>query len=304
MKKLLFIMLAFVLFGTVTGCKKSVSEIDELESLVEIPDLDLESKYDISSGLIEQGKLYVAISSDYAPFEFVNLTKTGQDKFVGSDVYFAKCIAKSFNLELVIKPMAFGSILTSIDSNKADIGISGFTASPERRLSYGFSDAYYAEGEGDQTLLVKASDKDKYTSLADFDKSSVKVAVQTGSVQQGLVEAQLPNANKILIDDLQNAITALQSGSYDAIAMAMTPALTAVQSKSDLSVSSVLFECDSFSFYALCKKGNSVLLGGVNKVIAELDKTKVYSTWVSQANAIYTKLGSDAEELVPVDTNK
>ena len=100
-------------------------------------------------GTIEEGKLYVGISPDYAPYEFVDLTKEGADKYVGADVELAKKIADKLGLELVLKPMAFDLILAALDTGKIDVAISGFTWSSDRADSYLFSSAYFDDGEGD-----------------------------------------------------------------------------------------------------------------------------------------------------------
>ena len=42
----------------------------------------------------ERGVLTVAISPDFAPMEFVDTSKSGQDSYVGFDVFLAKFIAR------------------------------------------------------------------------------------------------------------------------------------------------------------------------------------------------------------------
>ena len=55
---------------------------------------------------VNPGKLTVVVSTDFAPMEFVDLTKTGQDKYVGADIEFAKVLAQAFGVELYIKSMS------------------------------------------------------------------------------------------------------------------------------------------------------------------------------------------------------
>ena len=115
-----------------------------------IPDEEIEFEEE----LIESGKLIVATSTDYAPYEFIDLTKEGQDKFVGADITLAKYIANKLGLELEIKSMNFDVVLTALDSDKADLAISGFTYSDSRAASYLFSESYFLEGEGDQIIVT------------------------------------------------------------------------------------------------------------------------------------------------------
>ena len=59
------------------------------------------------SGKNDKPTLKVAISPDFAPMEFVDPTKTGQDQFVGFDVSLSKFIAEELGMELEIMPMDF-----------------------------------------------------------------------------------------------------------------------------------------------------------------------------------------------------
>ena len=147
------------------------------------------------------------------------IPKEGQDKFVGADITLAKYIANKLGLELEIKSMNFDVVLTALDSDKADLAISGFTYSDSRAASYLFSESYFLEGEGDQIIVTTKANASKYSSLADFNKPEIKIAAQAASVQKDLVVAQLPNAFLVEITDLQNALTALEAGTYDAVAM-------------------------------------------------------------------------------------
>ena len=81
---------------------------------------------------ITEGKLTVAISPDFAPMEFVDPTKTGQDMFVGFDPILAQYIADELGLELVIMPMDFSACQTAVYTGAVDMSISGYSWSEER----------------------------------------------------------------------------------------------------------------------------------------------------------------------------
>ena len=251
-------------------------------------------------GVIEQGKLYVGISPDYAPYEFVDLTKEGMDKYVGSDVALAKKIADELGLELVLKPMAFDLILTALDTGKIDVAISGFTWSSERADGYLFSSPYFDDGEGDQILVFNAEDKDNFKSLDDLNKPEVKVAAQNGSLQQELVQTQLPNATAIFFEDINNAFTALKDGQYDAIAIAGTVAGTLIEAEENKGIvmSDFQFEVESSALFAIFQKDNSALAEVINPICEEVAKGQ-YQTWLDEADALFLTLGDNAGELVP-----
>lgn len=244
-------------------------------------------------------KLYVATSTDYAPYEFIDLTKTGQEQYVGADIALARFLADELNMELVVKPMAFDTILAAIDSGKANLAISGITSTPGRRATYAFSTGYYDEGEGAQTLVIKKTDVTKYTKLEDFNQENVKVAVQAGTYQDELVTAQLPSANVTKIADLSDALSLLESGTYDAVAMASNPANAMIANKATLQIAPCQFVAEDSAFYAVAQKANTELMEKVNAAIAKVNEQGLYAKWISEAEALLDTLGGNAGELIP-----
>ena len=85
--------------------------------------------------LIANGKLTIATSPDYPPFE--NL-ENGQ--YVGLDIEIAKAVAKELGLEPEFKTLQFDAIIPAIAAGgQADIGISGFSVDPERAKEIDFT---------------------------------------------------------------------------------------------------------------------------------------------------------------------
>ena len=177
MKKVLSVLVILLCVFFIVGCKKK-----------ETKDL----------GLVEDGKLIVVTSSDYAPYDFINLTKTGQDKFVGSDITLAKYLADKLGLQLVIKAMDFNALLTALDSGKADLAIAGLSYT-EERAAYMFSSCYYGDGDGGQIVVTLKDNSDKYNSLESLNVKENKIAAQNGALQVGLVKSQLPNASLLCL---------------------------------------------------------------------------------------------------------
>ena len=287
--------------GQVT-IKATVKENAEITAEVKVTVKEKEQVTDknYDEELIEDGKLIIATSTDYAPYEFIDLTKEGQDKFVGADMTLARYIANKLGLELEIKSMNFDVVLTALDSDKADLAISGFTYSDSRAASYLFSDSYFLEGEGDQIIVTTKENASKYTSLADFNKKEVKIAAQAASVQKDLVVAQLPNATLVEITDLQTALTALEEGTYDAVAMSFNGASSAVAVKTSLQiVENVKFEQEDSNLYILTAKNNSKLMDAVNEIIKEVYDQNLYATWMEEAAELFADLGDNAGEIIP-----
>ena len=90
----------------------------------------------------QKGKLVVATSPDYAPFEFQSLVD-GKNQVVGADIDMAQAIADELGVKLEISSMSFDNVLTSLQTGKADLAIAGISATDERREVFDFSIHYY-----------------------------------------------------------------------------------------------------------------------------------------------------------------
>ena len=85
------------------------------------------------------GVLKVAISPDYAPYEF--LGKDGNP--TGSDVTLAEYLAQGLGLTLTLLPTeGLDAAIASIDEGSAHLVISCLADKPERRAAYAVSDPY------------------------------------------------------------------------------------------------------------------------------------------------------------------
>ena len=112
----------------------------------------------------EKGVFTIATSPDFAPSEFVDSSKTGQDQYVGFDMTLARYLAEELGVELDIQAMSFDACQTAVSMGAVDAAISGFAPSDDRKENYELSIPYRASiNEIDQTLLVRKSDVDKYT---------------------------------------------------------------------------------------------------------------------------------------------
>ena len=114
---------------------------------------------------ITPGKLMVGTSPDFAPYEFYHIGEDGTPQLAGFDVALAQRIADDLGLELQMVPMDFDGILMELQNGNIDLGISGFSPSPERAEVFDFSDLYYTGG---QSFCIRQADKEKYTKFEDF----------------------------------------------------------------------------------------------------------------------------------------
>ncbi len=244
-----------------------------------------------SQGVLDQikadGVLYVTLSPDFAPMEFVDSSKDGQEQYVGFDVTLAKYIADYIGVDLVIEPMSFNACQTAVYTGSVPMSISGYSWTEERGENYEISDCYYAgDNETEQVILIKKTDADKYTSAEDF--SGVDVGAQNASLQMNLLTSQLPDANPITIGDLGVGVLELQNGSIEALAVAKGNAEMIIDSNPDLMICPWEFEvaAEYEANVILITKGETALLNIVNEALAKAYADGLYGTWYEDAVAL------------------
>lgn len=247
--------------------------------------------------LVSDGVLTVSMSTDFAPMEFVDLTKTGQEKYVGSDVELAKYIASALGLELLIKPMDFDTCQASVTNDIVDISISGYSYTTQRAASYLLSEDYYSEGDSGQVALIAKANEGVYTDLNSLNQAGVEVAAQNGALQQEIVTEQLPNATLKPIDDLNAAYDNLAAGTYAAVVVASSVADTLVASAPDkFAIVPEQFDDSKYTgYHILINLNNEGLKTAIDEAIASIPEGQ-YKTWQDEAQALFLSLGDNAAE--------
>lgn len=235
------------------------------------------------------GKITIATSPDFAPIEFIDLNKTGQESYVGADVELMKYIAKELGVELVIEAMDFSAVQAAITSNKVDLAISGFAKTEERAASMELSDYYNMEEADTQLVLVPKGQAADYASPENF--AGKLVAAQTASLQYNLTEAQLPEAKIEVISNLNDAIMMLTSGKVDAVACSGDVAEGYCTNYPDIEIAQFAFESDSEGNVIAGTKGETALMAAVNEILKKVNDENLYSAWLDDATALAAELG-------------
>lgn len=93
------------------------------------------------------GKLVMATNAAFEPYEYY-----ANNKIVGIDADMAQAIADLLGMELKIEDMEFDSIIATVQSGKADIGVAGMTVTEERLKNIDFTDTYT---EATQVIIVR-----------------------------------------------------------------------------------------------------------------------------------------------------
>ncbi|WP_195932272.1 transporter substrate-binding domain-containing protein [Turicibacter sanguinis] len=266
-KGLVFIGICLSVLG---GCAQSSNETSRFDKIKETK------------------KITMATSPDYAPYEFIDPTKSGSEQYVGADIELGKYIAQKLGVELELKIMDFSAVLAAISEGKADMAISGLGYKPERAEAMEFSEAYNTSEDGDgDGFLIRAEDVEKYKTLEDFN--GVSIAAQSASLKEGYVKDQLPNAQINTIASLSDGVLRVQSGKSDALAISYSTGEQYVNANKDLVMSSVLFEGnDSEGTMIGIVKGETELVEAINEIIQEVKEQGLYQQW-EEAYIAYAK---------------
>lgn len=231
---------------------------------------------------VEEGKLTVATSPDFAPYEFYAIDENGTPQLAGFDMDLAQYIADYLGLELEVVPMDFDGTIMELQQGNVDLGMAGYSPSPEREEVMDFSDIYITGG---QSFVCRKDNADKFTSLEDTNNSDCIIGAQVGSIQAGLAKENSPEADIIEMAKVTDIIADLLAGKMDGAYIETMVAESYAKNYPDLEV--VLnVPYDAEGSVVGVKKGNEALLKGVNEAIAKCIEDGTLNDYVAKANEL------------------
>lgn len=201
-------------------------------------------------------ELIMVTEAGFAPYEYYE-----NGEIIGVDVDIAKEIAKELGKKLVIKDVAFDSIINEVKSGKADFGAAGISYSDERAKQVSFSIDY---STSKQVAVVK---KDGNITNID-DIYNKKIAVQLGSIADTYVSKTYKNASIVRQKKYLVAIQDLKDGKVDCVVMDELPAKEILNNNSGLVILEGELTHDSYGM--IVNKSNKELLASINKVLERL----------------------------------
>ena len=258
MKKLfaLLLTMAMVLSLAACGGKKEEPAKTEEPTKTEEP-----AAPELST--VTPGKLTVATSPDFAPYEFYAIGADGTPTLAGFDMALAQYIADYIGLELEVIPMDFDGVLTELATKNVDLGMAGLSPDPKRADAMDFSDLYYMGG---QSFVCVKANADKFTSLEETNKAEYSIGAQTGSIQMDLANTNSPDADIIALPKVTDIISELLAGKLDGAYIETDVAKSYQKNYPDLEI--VLdVPYDSEGSAIGVSKGNEALLAAVNEAV-------------------------------------
>lgn len=276
MKKMIAFLLAAIL---VLGCTACGSKKDEGN--------------DRLAQIKEKGYIELCTEPYFAPFEYVDPTKTGDEQYQGMDMEVAKYIADKLGVDLKITALDFTAVLAGVADGKYDFAISAIAYSPERAEAMRLSDVYYATNTG-YGFIVRSEDVGKYTDI-DSLKDAV-VITQSGSVQEALYNQYVNGACKEfkLVANMTDGYLAVSEGKADVCICSTASASLYAQANGGLAIPDFRFDVDpnmNGVCVAMPTEGTESLAELINQCIAELNESGKPEEWYSQYESAAAELG-------------
>ena len=223
-----------------------------------------EGNIDTGYTLLTEGKLTVATSPDYPPFE--NLE---DGEYVGLDMDLIRAVADKLGLEVEFVTIQFDGLFSAVAAGgQCDCAISAFTVDPERAKQVDFSDTYYID---DLAIVTMADNADITSENADeaLNAEGVVIAAQSGTTGESYAQENYPAATVTGYGNATDCFAAMQAGQADAVCTNNAVAKkTVTDSYTD---AHIVKEIATGEEYAIAvNKDNPALLTAINIAIGEL----------------------------------
>lgn len=210
----------------------------------------------------DENQLVMVTEAGFAPYEYYE-----NGEVVGVDVDIAREIAKYLGKTLVVKDIAFDSIINEVKTGKADFGAAGISYSDDRAKNVDFSINYAVSK---QVIIV--NNNSSITNVNGI--SNKKIAVQLGSIADTFVTEKYKSANVVRQKKYLAAIEDLKTGKVDCVVMDELPAKEIVSKNEGIKILDGSLTNDSYGM--VVKKGNKELLDAINMVLQNLkDEGKI-----------------------------
>lgn len=210
--------------------------------------------------------LTIGVSPDYPPYESLDTN----NNIVGFDAEMVKLFEQylteneGVTYKLEFKQMDFDNIITQIQGDQIDLGISGFTYDESRRVEW--SDPYTATAQ----VAVMPSDTDIKEAS---DLNGKRIAVQTGSTGE-VAANEVEGAEIVSMTDVQDMFTGLSSHQYDAVIVDLAVAKNYVNNGNFVYLDESLMDEENF---VIAKEGNTELMDKINKCIEQFLASEEYN---------------------------
>ena len=215
--------------------------------------------------IVGRGTLVIGTTGDYRPLSFCEDDGT----YWGFGIEVAKEIADGLGVQAAFVKTSWPTLTADVlkDPQTFDLAIGGITITDARRETMSMSDGYLANGK---TILCRASESYRYKSLADIDKSEVRVMVNPGGLNEKFANENLSHATIIVHQKNEEIPSLVAEGKADVMITEITEAPYYIQTDSRLAAPLLDEPFTHGEIGVLMQKGQEDILQMVNNTIRRM----------------------------------
>jgi cyclohexadienyl dehydratase len=213
----------------------------------------------------ERGKLLVGTTGDYRPLSY----READGNYWGFGIEMAEKIAERIGVGIEYVQTSWPTLTADVltEPQTFDLAIGGITITDTRKETMLMSDGYLCNGK---TILCRATEADRYQSLADLDKPEVRVMVNPGGLNEKFANENLTHATIIVYDKNEEIPNQVAEGNADVMITEITEAPWYVQNDPRLAAPLLNAPFTHGEIGVLMRKGQNDLLQVVNNTIRQM----------------------------------
>lgn len=214
-----------------------------------------------------RGTILIGTTGDYRPLSFCEPDGT----YWGFGIEMGREIAARLGVNVEFVKTSWPTLTADVlaEPQMFDIAIGGITITDARRETMLMSEGYLANGK---TILCRASEAERYTSLADIDKPEVRVMVNPGGLNEKFANENLTHATIIVHQKNEEIPSLVAEGEADVMVTEITEAPYYVQTDSRLAAPLLNEPFTHGEIGVLMRKGQEDLLQMVNATIQQMKR--------------------------------
>ena len=215
--------------------------------------------------IVERGTLLVGTTGDYRPLSF----REEDGTYWGFGIEVAQEIARHLNVEIEFVKTSWPTLTADVQAEPQlfDMAIGGITITDARCETMLMSEGYLANGK---TILCRATETNRFQSLADIDKPEVRVMVNPGGLNEKFANENLTHATIIVHQKNEEIPSLVAEGEADVMITEITEAPYYVKTDTRLAAPLMNEPFTHGKIGVLMRKGQEDLMDVVNNTIRKM----------------------------------
>lgn len=234
--------------------------------------------------IINRDTVYIGTTGDYRPLTF---REPATGEYWGFAIDLSQEIADKMGVSIKFIATSWPTLTSDVlaEPQRFDFAIGGITITDTRRESMDMSDGYLGNGK---TILCRASEAERYQSLADIDKPEVCVMVNPGGLNEKFANENLTQARIVVHPKNEEIPTLIAEGEADIMITEITEAPYYVKTDSRLAAPLLDKPFTRGQIGVLMRKGQDDLLQMINNTIRELREDGTLRQLHEKYGLVYT----------------